>query len=194
MLNDFFSRINQKWKEFLYGNFCSQIKNLFSDYGHVVANPTKFTDEQPVQINLQERFKTAEENPGIFLSFIGYSFDQFVAQLPDENLQKKLIEHYEKEVLPTLKGNEAEKMKDFINDYKNDGWKIVAHEDCLLPDEALDMSEYEIVAPDDCPLPDKNFDMSKGKIVEEPSKEMQGANITAHNPKTLFGFIGRFLG
>jgi hypothetical protein len=123
MFSNFFSRINQKWNEFLYSPFSSRVKDIFSDYGHVIANSAKSTANQPTEIDLQERFKTAKENPGIFLSFIGYSFDQFVSHLPNENLRKELVEHYKGEVLPSLEGNTAEKMKNFINDYKNDGWK-----------------------------------------------------------------------
>lgn len=101
----------------------------------------------------------------MLLSYIK-SFDQFASHLPDENLRKELIEHYEKEVLPTLEGNTAEKMNEFINDYKADGW--------------------EQINLDDCPLPDEELDMSQRRVVEKPSEKMQDVNIT-----NLLSCIGR---
>ena len=120
MFSNFFNKVNQIYNEFLYGPFCSWVKDLFSGDDHMKINPEEFIDNQPTQIDWQERFKTCKENPLIFLSFIGYALNQFASYLPDENLRKELIEHYEEKTLPTFEGSAAEKMKEFIKCYKKE--------------------------------------------------------------------------
>lgn len=61
MFSNFVHRINQKWDEFLYSPVCSQLKDFFSDCGHIVENPTKLTVNQPTEIDLQERFKICKK-------------------------------------------------------------------------------------------------------------------------------------
>lgn len=173
MLSNFFRRINEKWKEFPYGRFCSWLNHFLFGDGHIVIESKKPQEHQNTNkhagTSLSEIVTSFREQSLKWLERIDYSQKKFAEFILPETKRDEIIKHYEEKLFPKLTGNEAEKMKDFINDYKNDGWKIVAH--------------------DDCPSPNEKFDMNKGKIVDngQPRTNLSIAGKVSD-------FIGRLLG
>ena len=141
MFSNLFTRINQKWNEFLYGPFCTGLRDLFfSDDCYITIEPKQ--DEQHQNIDIT----TSEKEDLKWLAQIDYSLEKFTESGICSSAKERMIELCEK-VLHKFSGVEAEKIERFINDYQNSEWEIVNENDCGLSEQEDDIciSDWEIV-------------------------------------------------
>ncbi|BAP00069.1 hypothetical protein [Wolbachia endosymbiont of Cimex lectularius] len=149
MFSNLFTKINQKWNEFLYGPFCTDLRDLFfSDDCYITIEPKQDEQHQNIDITTSspEIITTSEKEDLKWLAQIDYSLEKFTESGICSSTKERMIELCEK-VLHKFSGVKAEKIERFINDYQNSEWEIVNENDCRLSEQEDDIciSDWEIV-------------------------------------------------
>ncbi|MDR2978732.1 MAG: hypothetical protein LBU56_05045 [Rickettsiales bacterium] len=180
MFSNLFTRINQKWNEFLYGPFCTNLRDLFfSDDCYITIESKQDKQHQNIDIatSSPEIITTSEKEDLKWLTQIDYSLGKFTESEICSSAKERMIALCEK-VLHQFSGAEAEKIERFINDHRNSEWEIVNENGCGLSEQEDDtcISDWEIVE-------------------KVPSTEIRLLGITAKNKdgKTLFDLSGCFM-
>ncbi|MGL9717385.1 MAG: hypothetical protein ACR5K9_01575 [Wolbachia sp.] len=180
MFSNLFTRINQRWNEFLYGPFCTSLKDLFSTddfYITIESKQPRQHQSTGITTSSSEIITSFEKQDLEWLARIDYSLEKFNESGLCSSAKERMTAACEK-VLQKFSGAETEKIKRFINDYENSEWEIVDKNDCGLSEQedGIDISDWEIVE-------------------KAPSTQIHLLGIAAKNKevKTLFGLSECFM-